>query len=90
MTMSTLALLCGCANDPSEVPCTIVIQCDQFSWNDIQELVSPYMDESAFADLVMQGLSSEYRISAAAEQAIENSQPDAVKALLNAIIAAKC
>jgi len=55
------------------------ISCKDFSWSDVEQLVQPYLDETLYAALVMQGESSEYRTSTAAKQAMDKSLPKVIK-----------
>jgi len=66
------------------------ISCNDFSWIDVEQLVHPYLDEALYAALVMQGQSSEYRTSAAAKQAMDESLPKVVKRVLESLIKAQC
>ena len=66
------------------------ISCNDFNWNDVEQLVQPYLDESLYVALVMQGESSEYRTSAAARQAMDKSLPRVVQRILEALIKADC
>jgi hypothetical protein len=64
--------------------------CQDYSWNDVETLVKPYLDETLFTALVMQGQSSNYETSAAAIQAMDKSLPDVVKRILQSLINAGC
>jgi len=66
------------------------ISCKDFSWGDVAQLVHPYLDETLYAALVMQGQSSEYRTSMAAKQALDKSLPKVVKRILESLIKAEC
>lgn len=70
----------------------VMISCNSLEWNDIEALVAPYLDETHSVALTMQGQSSEYRVSTAAEQAMVHSKnlPNIVKQILQAIIDAEC
>ena len=64
--------------------------CQNYTWNDVEELVQPYLDDSLYVALVMQGQSSNYNVSAAARQAMDKSLPKEVIRLLKTIIEANC
>jgi|LGVE01.1.fsa_nt_gb hypothetical protein len=64
--------------------------CQDYNWSDVEILVQPYLDDVLFTALVMQGQSSNYNVSAAAEQAMDKSLPDTIKRILNALIKADC
>ena len=64
--------------------------CQDYSWSDIETLVQPYLDDTLFTALVMQGQSSNYKASEAARQAMDDSLPNVVKHILRAIIKANC
>lgn len=66
------------------------LSCQNFSWGDVEELVQPYLNDSQYANLVMQGLSSEYRTSAAAHQAMKATLPKVIKRMLTSLIEADC
>lgn len=64
-----------------------VIKCTEYNWSDVELLAEPYLDEELFTSLVMQGQSSQYQPSAAAEHAlgISDTYPDSVESLLKKI-----
>lgn len=66
------------------------VSCDDVTWNDVLLLVEPYLSDTLYTALVMQGSSSEYHPSAAAEQAMDESLPENVKRKLMLIIEAGC
>jgi len=66
------------------------ISCDDFSWDDVQTLVQPYLDDVLYNALIMQGQSSNYDTSEAAKQAMDDKLPDAMKRILQSIIDANC
>jgi hypothetical protein len=77
---------------------TIVIDCSALEWNDIITLAEPYLNDILFTSLIQQGLSSGYRVSVAAEEALADEEyaptsermPKAIRLLLQAIVDAKC
>jgi len=73
---------------PSRRPLALI--CEEFSWADVEDMVRPYLSDELQTALTMQGQSSEYRVSAAASQALEDSMPEAIKKVLNALIDADC
>ena len=64
--------------------------CQDYNWSDVETLVQPYLDDSLFTALVMQGQSSNYKTSAAASQAMNEALPDVTKRILRALIKADC
>ena len=64
--------------------------CQDYSWSDVEALVQPYLDEVLYAALVMQGQSSNYKVSMAAIQAMDESLPDVIKRILQSLIDADC
>lgn len=66
------------------------IVCSAYSWSDVETLVMPYLDDMLYTALVMQGQSSNYEVSAAASQAMDDSLPDVIKRILQALIDANC
>ncbi len=64
--------------------------CNDYSWSDVEILVMPYLDDVLYTALVMQGQSSNYEVSAAASQAMDDSLPDVIKRILQALIVADC
>ena len=66
------------------------LTCKDISWDDVQLLVQPYLDDELITALVMQGQSSNYHVSAAASQAIDKNMPEVVQRILSAIIKADC
>ncbi len=69
---------------------TLNMTCQDYSWSDVETLVQPYLDDALFTALVMQGQSSNYKVSEAAIQAMDESLPDVVKRVLRALIKANC
>ncbi|MFW8589229.1 hypothetical protein ACOI22_00310 [Glaciecola sp. 2405UD65-10] len=68
----------------------LLIQCKHIAWQDVQLLVQPYLSDTLNTALVMQGQSSNYKVSIAAEQLIDEPLPDIIKTILRAIIQADC
>ena len=66
------------------------LTCEDYSWSDVEALVEPYMDDSLYTALVMQGQSSGYKTSIAAAHAMDNSLPDVIKRILNSLIKSDC
>ncbi|WP_144393788.1 hypothetical protein [Pleionea sediminis] len=66
------------------------LSCQDFEWQDVEELVRPHLDDTLYTALVMQGQSSEYRTSAAARQVIHESLPHVIQRILQALIDADC
>lgn len=66
------------------------LTCQDYSWSGVEALVEPYLDDSLYTALAMQGQSSGYRTSIAAAQAMDNSLPDVIKKILNSLIEANC
>ena len=64
--------------------------CQDFGWSDVETLAAPYLDDMLFTALVMQGQSSNYNVSSAASQAMDDSMPDVIKRILQSIIDANC
>ena len=64
--------------------------CQDYSWSDVEALVQPYLDDTLFTALVMQGQSSNYKTSEAAIQAMDKSLPDVVTRILQSLIMADC
>ncbi len=64
--------------------------CQDYSWSDVEALVQPYLDEVLYTALVMQGQSSNYKVSMAAIQAMDESLPDVIKRILQSLIDADC
>ena len=64
--------------------------CQNYRWSDVEQLVQPYLDDTLYTALVMQGQSSNYNVSAAATQAMDKSLPKEIKDILKAIIKANC
>jgi len=83
--MSLTNTVNGTDNNPN-----LKMTCQDYSWDDVETLVQPYLDDNLFSTLVMQGQSSNYRTSAAAIQAMDKSLPDVIKRILQALIKADC
>ena len=64
--------------------------CQDFTWSDVVGLVQPYLSETLYTALIMQGQSSEYHTSAAASQAMDKSLPEDVKRILRSLIEQGC
>lgn len=64
--------------------------CKNYDWAKVEELVEPYLDETSFTALVMQGLSSEYNTSIAAHQALEPQLPEDIYKILSRIVELNC
>lgn len=69
---------------------TLNMTCQDYNWSDVETLVQPYLDDVLFTALVMQGQSSNYKVSEAAIQAMDESLPDPIKRILKALIDANC
>ena len=69
---------------------TLALVCEDFEWDDVLKLAQPYLSDFLYTALVMQGESSEYRLSAAASQAMDDSLPEPVRKILQAMIDADC
>ena len=68
----------------------VLIQCKNIAWQDVQLLVQPYLSDTLNAALAMQGQSSNYKVSIAAKEVIDEPLPDIIKTILRAIIQADC
>lgn len=66
------------------------VSCENYTWDDVIDLVQPHLDDTLYTALIMQGQSSEYSTSAAAIQAMDRSLPADVKRILNSLIEAGC
>jgi len=66
------------------------LTCQDYNWSDVETLVEPYLDDTLFTTLVMQGQSASYKTSEAASQAMDDSLPDVIKRILQALIKADC
>ena len=66
------------------------LTCQDYSWSDVELLVSPYLDDTLFTALVMQGQSANYKTSLAAIQAMDKSLPDLIRRILQSLIDADC
>lgn len=64
--------------------------CKKYDWGKVEELVEPYLDETDFTSLVMQGLSSEYDTSVAASQAMNHQLPQEIHNTLSRIVKLNC
>ena len=64
--------------------------CAQYEWQDIIDLVEPYLDETLHTALIMQGNSQNYDVSQAAHEARHNDLPNEIQGILFAIATAKC
>jgi hypothetical protein len=71
-------------------PRTLAMTCQDYSWSDVEVLVRPYLDDALYAALVMQGESANYKISDAAIQAMDESLPEVINRILQALINAGC
>lgn len=69
------SLFCNAADDKQ----SLSMSCEDYRWSDVETLVQPYLDDELYVALVMQGQSSNYSISAAASQAMDESLPDVIK-----------
>ncbi|NVJ61965.1 MAG: hypothetical protein HWE27_16355 [Gammaproteobacteria bacterium] len=85
----TVCIITSFAN-AAEVFSEPKIVCQDYSWDDILEMVQPYLDDTLYVALVMQGQSSNYNVSAAASQAMDESLPKKIKRTLQAIIKENC
>ena len=88
-TFTALIFVSALAHSEDDNP-NLDISCQDFSWSDVEELVHPYLDETLYTALVMQGLNSGYHTSAAASQAMDESLPKPVKRILESLIEAGC
>lgn len=89
MAILFLMLISGvgyCADKPKSLNMT----CQDYSWDDVQVLVQPYLDDVLYTSLVMQGQSANYETSSAAMQAMDDALPEVVKRILRALIEADC
>ena len=68
----------------------LFMTCQDYSWSDVETLVQPYLDDALYTSLVMQGQSANYKTSEAASQAMDDSLPDVVNRILQALIEANC
>ncbi len=75
------------SNDSDE---SLTLNCAHYSWAGVENLVQPYLDDSLYTALVMQGQSANYKTSAAAAQAIDKSLPESVTKILQALILSDC
>jgi len=66
------------------------LSCQNFTWSDVQTLVEPYLDDTLYVALVMQGQSSEYKASEAASMAMDEKLPEVIKMILKSIIKENC
>lgn len=66
---------------------SIIINCDVIDWNDVEDLVEPYMSELLHNALIGQALSSEYQVSEAASQALimDKPHPEIITRILQSI-----
>ena len=74
----------------AEVKTPLNLSCQDFSWSDVEILVQPYIEDSLYTALVMQGQSSNYKVSEAARQAMNASLPPAITSILRSLIKADC
>ncbi|MGB1199545.1 MAG: hypothetical protein ACPG46_10890 [Thalassotalea sp.] len=66
------------------------LTCEDFNWSDVVTLVEPYLDETLYVALVMQGQSSDYKTSIAASMVIDNSFPINIQKILEFIVKSDC
>ena len=78
------------AGHGTEKPVPLAINCQDYSWSDVELLVQPYLDDVLYTALVMQGQSANYKTSEAAMQAMDESLPEGVKRILRALVEADC
>jgi hypothetical protein len=66
--------------------------CEEYDWSAVEDLVVPYLNDFEMTSLVMQGQSSEYKVSAAADHALafRDSYPDSLNNLLEEISKKDC
>lgn len=64
--------------------------CKKYDWGKVEGLVEPYLDDSSFTSLVMQGISSEYNTSEAASQAMLSKLPKEIYNVLSRIVKLNC
>lgn len=90
--IATLILLFALVLQASEKNKNLNLSCQDYNWSDVESLVAPYLDDVLYTALVMQGQSSNYKVSEAARQAnaMDETLPDVVKKLLQALIKADC
>ena len=83
-------MLFASAGHGAEKPEPSAINCQDYSWSDVELLVQPYLDDVLYTALVMQGQSANYKTSEAAMQAMDESLPEDVKGVLRGLIEADC
>ena len=71
-------------------PEPLAINCQDYSWSDVELLVQPYLEDVLYTALVMQGQSANYKTSEAAMQAMDESLPEEVKGVLRGLIEGAC
>lgn len=84
---------CGLSGETKKgISSSSAIECKDYSWEKVQQLVQPWFDEFLYAQLVMQGQSSNYKVSAAANHALgmEEDLPEEVRVILNSLVEADC
>ena len=72
---------------------TSAINCHDYDWGKVEQMVQPHLDEFMFTSFVMQGQSSNYKTSEAAYHALSmdgGALPDEIKTTLNYLIRADC
>ena len=66
------------------------LTCQDIDWSDVEALVEPYLDESHYTALVMQGQSAEYKTSEAASMAMDDALPEVIQKVLRSLVKADC
>jgi len=89
--LCSLILVCCALNvQGHENKRVLNLSCQNFTWSDVQTLVEPYLDDTLYVALVMQGQSSEYNASEAASMAMDEKLPEVIKMILKSIIKENC
>lgn len=90
ITVILVLMLMAGASHGADAPEPLVMSCQDYSWSDVEVLVRPYLDDTLYTALVMQGQSANYKTSAAASQAMDESLPEVIKRILRALVIADC
>jgi hypothetical protein len=88
--MITLIGISACSQTMPEAPVEKAFSCEYHNWDSVLKMVGPYMNDFEYTALVMQGLSSGYNTSIAAQQAKKDGLPSAVLNTLNNILKNQC
>ena len=85
-------LIGGCTEKKSPQDNLITLSCSEYTWTDVELMVQPYLPDELITAYVMQGQSSEYKVTAAAKHALDMgiSYPDSISFLLQKINALNC